>query len=65
MFVTVRPTPDSEPLFATSDPRVVAAVLRVLVEVAAGPERPRLLRMVDRLTAEAAPSRSDVPGEGA
>jgi hypothetical protein len=64
VFVTVRPTPDSEPLFATSDPRVVAAVLRVLVELAAGPERPRLLRMVDRLDAERGPRDREDAGAG-
>jgi hypothetical protein len=55
MFVVVRPAPDAEPLFATSHPRVVAAVLHVLVELAGGSERPRLLRLVDR----AAPGRDD------
>jgi hypothetical protein len=34
VFLTVRPSPEAEPLFATADPRVVAAVLRVLVELA-------------------------------
>jgi hypothetical protein len=47
MFVVVRPTPDAEPLFASSHPRVVAAVLDVLVELAGGSEPPRLLRLVD------------------
>ncbi len=55
MYITVRPTPDAEPLFATADPRVVAAVLRTIVELASGPERPRLLHLVDRLELAAPP----------
>jgi hypothetical protein len=52
MYVIVRSTPDSEPLIATGDPRIVAAVLRAVVEIAAGPDRPQLLRLVRRLEAE-------------
>lgn len=49
MFVTVRPTPSGEPLFATADPRVVAAVLRTIIELAAGEEREHLLGLVRHL----------------
>lgn len=54
MYITVRLTPDAEPLFATADPRVLAAMLRTIIELAGGPERPRLLHLVDQLEQGAA-----------
>ena len=37
---------EGTPLVASSDPKVVAAALRAIVEQVAGPERPRLLTRV-------------------
>lgn len=43
MFLVLRETPDGDPVVATADPRVVAAVLRAVQDIATGPAPLRLV----------------------